>query len=303
MTELLYNNNFFINGAGPIEPADGWMLGNVDDGFRTTFGAEGIPPNPSGSTYIIALTSIATAGFQSTLQQFGVPTINSQAYNLTMWVYATGPGSAGDDMTIFPPGGPSSSQIFPAYNIWVPISVPYVASGPGNLTFLADNMDIRTVYIDFPSILAPIICYSGDSLVLVKDVQTNMVKEIEAREITQDNYQVFDISANEFIDIEANKKTGPVKFYALLKKDCISANVPSADFYITKGHYVFVDGKEIKAGKLKQAQIVKAPANEIVYSICTEQRTLIQVNGMAVYTYTLENWDKYLKEKMMQEVN
>ena len=82
----------------------------------------------------------------------------------------------------------------------------------------------------------------------------------------------------------------------IIAKDSFGENKPSDDFYVTSGHKIIIDGKEIKAGKIPQARRIKVDP-ENVYSIVTETRLPILVNNLVVIAYGHEEWLEYSRKK------
>lgn len=63
----------------------------------------------------------------------------------------------------------------------------------------------------------------------------------------------------------------------------------NADFYVTSGHRIMINGKEVKARDILQGKKVNIIPQKI-YTICTEKRIPIKINGLDVIT-----WDCYQK--------
>ena len=106
----------------------------------------------------------------------------------------------------------------------------------------------------------------------------------------------YSVKDDKFVPIKYNIVTGPTTRYMKIEKDALGTDKPVADFYITSGHKLVIDGKEIKAGKIPQAKRVKVKP-ELVYSICTDQRQIILVNGLSVIALGFEEWDEYSKKR------
>lgn len=305
MTELLANNNFTTPGDGNFEAAAFWEGSRPaqTDARRVQPAVAGIPAAPSGNTWVIQISNAVDNLVTGMVSQSGVPVIAGQSYTLTFNTLATGvvPEFDQDLSVAATAGGGFFPYTYPSLNTWYPISIPFTAiNNGGTLSFTAYQIGTaydRAVYIDQPSILAPLICYSGISQVLVKDIETNEIKELPVVEVDIAKHQVYDVAANAFIPILDNRRTGPTKEYVKIPQDSLGLGIPNRDFYLTRGHYLSIDGKEVKAKDVPTAIIEPAPRNEFVYSIITDPRTVIQVNGMAVFTYSPENWIKYLEAR------
>lgn len=299
MTELIYNNDFEIPGGSPMEPADGWVASEINEVFRidTTIVGSPVPTGPSGNQYVLQVFSPGAGN--SEVQQFSIPVIPGNNYTLNLNGYFEG---AWEELFISISG--TVEQFLPGdvpTGTWIPISVPFVATSAQTLTITLYG-EGASFFIDGPSALAPLICYSGISKVLVQNIADNLIAEIPAKDVDANQHLVFDTAANTFIPIVANKMTGPTKEYAKIPKDSLGPNMPSEDFFLTKGHYIWINGKEVKAKNIKTAVIEDAPNNEFVYSIITDPRTTIQVNGLPTFTFSPDNWAKYVNEKMKPDI-
>ena len=75
-----------------------------------------------------------------------------------------------------------------------------------------------------------------------------------------------------------------------------SNNVPNNDIYITDYHPIFLDGVEVVPSKIANIyQNIKHCKLEFpvaVYTLITEERTSILMNGLNVYTWNKEDFDK-----------
>lgn len=140
-----------------------------------------------------------------------------------------------------------------------------------------------------------IICYSGDSLVLARNRITKKVGEVKARDIIAGVHYVYDIKREKFVAVKHNIVTGPTTRYMKIAKNLLGENQPVVDFFVTAGHKLVVDDKIIKAKNIPGAQRVKVEP-EPVYSICTENKTVIMVNGLKVLAWGLPEWLDYSKK-------
>lgn len=140
-----------------------------------------------------------------------------------------------------------------------------------------------------------IICYSGDSLVLARNRITKKVGEVKARDIIAGVHYVYDIKREKFVAVKHNIVTGPTTRYMKIAKNLLGENQPVVDFFVTAGHKLVVDDKIVKAKNIPGALRVKVEP-EPVYSICTENKTVIMVNGLKVLAWGLQEWLDYSKK-------
>ena len=69
-------------------------------------------------------------------------------------------------------------------------------------------------------------------------------------------------------------------------------NVPNENFYITSGHKVIINGQKMKARKVPGAIRIKVKPT-MVYSICVDHESVIQINGMDVVAWGEQQWLDY----------
>ncbi len=156
------------------------------------------------------------------------------------------------------------------------------------LTFA--NAGLSVVLIDDVGVTLAAICYSGESLVYTKNTQTGEIGYIEAKNVYSKVHEVFSVDENKFVPVKLNVVSGPINQYRLIKKDVLGTDKPNADFYITSGHKIVVDGEMIKAGKLPFAKRYKLKNPEKVYSICVDGYKAILVNNLPVMAWDCNKW-------------
>ena len=141
-----------------------------------------------------------------------------------------------------------------------------------------------------------VICYAGDSLILVRNKFTGEKMEMKAKDITSSDYEVYSISLGKYVQIKSNVVSGTVQRLMKIEKDIFGKDKPNKDFYITSGHKIVIDGTEVKARHIPQAKRVKVKP-QYVYSICTHKKCTIWVNGLEVPTWNYQKWLEYSKRK------
>lgn len=147
-----------------------------------------------------------------------------------------------------------------------------------------------------------VVCYSGESLILTKNIITNEIKQVKAKKVYSDTHLVFDSENSIFVPVKLNIVTGNINRFMYIKKDSIDKSIPSSDFYVTSGHILKINGKMIKARDVNEAVRVSVPAQK-VYSICTDKKTTILINGMEVTTWGYADWIKYAKKIGLSWIN
>jgi hypothetical protein len=137
------------------------------------------------------------------------------------------------------------------------------------------------------------LCFRGDSIVTVLNKETNEEETKEAKNVVKGD--LVKSTTRDFVPVLANIVTFNATQYCLLKKDCLGVNLPNHDFYATPGHPIFVNGKEMKASEIPEAEKVTVDAEE-VYSFVTEEREYIKINNLDVCTWRPDKWDEYKKK-------
>lgn len=132
-------------------------------------------------------------------------------------------------------------------------------------------------------------CFSADSLILTKNIKTHVISEVRAANVYSDTHMVFNAKENIFVPIIYNIVSDPIGKFILIEKDSIEPNVPHTDLYITPGHMIYLNGKEVKARNVSQGKRINTEP-QTIYSICTRKRCPILVNGMGVMTWALNKW-------------
>lgn len=169
----------------------------------------------------------------------------------------------------------------------IPEDIIYDQRGPPYLRTYNNNVSIGA--FEFINIFN---CYSGDSDILIKHTITNEIKNIKARDLISGIHEVFNIDTQKFVPVKINIVCGLTNRFILIKKNSISDNVPLTDFYITPGHMVVINGKHVKARDIPSGIRVKTKP-QYIYSICTQHRCPIIVNGMHVLTWSYNKWISY----------
>lgn len=156
--------------------------------------------------------------------------------------------------------------------------------GPGFPRVINGGVDIGAF-----EFVAAVICYGGGSILMVRNRLTGEESKMPVKDIVAANYDVYSISQNKFVPIRSNVVTGTVNRLIKIDADSLGKDQPILDFNITSGHRLVVNGLEIKARHLPQAKRIKVKP-QYVYSICTDKRCTIWVNGLEVMTWSYQKW-------------
>lgn len=135
-------------------------------------------------------------------------------------------------------------------------------------------------------------CFDGEALVLVKTGET--IEEIPVKEVIANKHKVYDTKNQTFVMVKNNAVSYGATRLCLIEKGSIFDNIPHTDIKLTSGHYVIVNDKEVKAKYCQGAKKIKVPSQKI-YTICTNQRVPISVNGLEAMTWNATKWRSYSK--------
>ncbi|XWV25463.1 hypothetical protein QJ856_gp0297 [Tupanvirus deep ocean] len=260
--------------------------------------------NPHTGTYAARFVGNTT----SILLSQNLATTPGTTYTLSYWVAVDPVGNPGATFSVFwdgvliPGSTISAVSLLPYTEFTFTVTATNVTTP---LTFevnIPRGTGIILLYLDDVSVVPQAICYSGESLVLAKNIITGEISEIEAKKIQSNLHEVYSVNDDKFIPVKLNIVTGPTDRYRLIKKDSLGENQPSQDFYVTAGHKIVIDGIETKARDIPQAKRVKVEP-EMVYSICTDKHEPILVNNLPVVSWGLDEWLGSTKQKNIKWTN
>lgn len=205
--------------------------------------------------------------------------------------------NGGPTLTVMPnPGSPAINAGNDQITITNFTPIPQLFTPYGYQDQRGYKRFISTVDIGAVEFNSVPICYSGKSIVLVKNKTNGEISEIMVKDVYSDIHQVFSINSGDFVDVLANAITGPTTRYMKIKKDFFGPDQPNVDFYVTGGHKIVVDGQELKVNKIDNLERIKCQP-EYVYSICTKKREPILINGLSVMAWAYDNWVEYLDKR------
>ncbi|CAI2358371.1 Hypothetical protein MVR_LOCUS76 [uncultured virus] len=172
---------------------------------------------------------------------------------------------------------------------------PFDQRGPGFLRVVNSAVDIGAYESQF------VICFSGDSMLLVKEINSNQVLELPASQVTSTNHLVYNCKTDTYDPIVYNIVTYNCNRFVKLTSQHISSI--TRDTYITGGHYIMYEDRNIKASQVPDAQIEKLEYQN-VYSICLGKSGYVIINGLPVKAYGLDEWQRYcITKKLMWHNN
>ncbi len=287
------NNSAFNTGGISLSFANNFIIGNtvvaVNPGTAPDFSVSSSTITSIGSNFIGNASGTGTT-FTQPGDQAGsnITPINPMLLPLDNY--------GGPTLTMLPQSVPPSPLINAGNNVLVTTlyNIPQLqtAGQPidqrGFLRIIAGTVDIGAVET------GQFICISGKSMVLTKNILTDEIKEIFAKDLISYMHQVFDVISQSFIPVKYNIVNGPVTRFRKIPKNSIAENIPSEDLYITSGHKVMINGIIMKARDVPQAHRVKTKPQKI-YSICTKNEAVILVNNMFVMTWSKDKFLSHAK--------
>lgn len=285
MANLIINGGF-DNSNITVAP---WTQGTFTDGSL----------NVLNGTFQSSPNSAGLLGTTNSLLQTNIPTIIGQSYRLTFYSISVLGSGAGQGFNVQVNSDPAVPFVTQGANTFagVPQSqLIFVAdTTTTSIEFLRPVNNGTSIAIDTVVLVQVAICYTGDSLVYSKNIVSGEISSVPVSEIKSTSHLVFSTEKNKFVPIIHNIVSGPYTEFVILKKNVIADNIPNKDLYITSGHVVVIDNKEIKAKNVKGKCRVKLTPQKL-YSICTHDRQTISINNMNVMAYGKEEWDTYSVE-------
>lgn len=188
-----------------------------------------------------------------------------------------------------------------ASNQWsLQVSEPFTATAASMVLQFSRPATVGVAFnvnLDNISIIpAAVICFSGNSLVQTKSIETGEIKEIPAKLVSPLKHLLFSDTAKMYVKFSRNAKCSMTDTFILIPKDAINPNEPHTDFLITPGHKVKVNGVTMKAKQVPGAKKVKVEP-EPVYTFISHYEDTVIVNGMKVKTWSNYSWNKLVRTR------
>lgn len=99
------------------------------------------------------------------------------------------------------------------------------------------------------------------------------------------------------IEVLSVIRTGRTKQFILISPDSLGDNLPKKEVHIIAGHPILIDGREVCPENLcngNSIRMVNLDQGEDIYTLCTEKRTFVNVQGLQVGTWGRDAWDNFL---------
>ena len=265
---------YITNGNFESENLSGWTTtGNVFMGSI----APGLPPH--SGLYNASMKTVDN--INPTLIQKNIPTIKNTRYQLNFYASFGGP----DNMLLVTINNETTSitSVGSPY-AYSEYSVNFISGAePTTIQFDVRTIDKTVFLIDDISIIQLPMFYSGKSLIKCRNIKTNEISNVHAHNITAEHHEVYSVNNKKFIKVIHIIIAGPVQHFLLIDQDSIDIDKPFEKFYISLDHYT--GAKHIKVDP------------ELIYSICTENREQIIINGLEILSFSLTDWQTYTSNK------
>jgi hypothetical protein len=260
----------------------------------------GFPGNPNAivhsGTYSATISNID--GIQTSVSQINIPVVQGANYKINF--YAT-QAQAGSSLNVIIDGITYPTNINKDPTFFELFILPFTAStNTTSVIFEYTGPDGGSIYIDDVAIiLISALCFSGESVVHVKNIITNEISDILVEKLDPKVYHVYNTINNTFFPVLYNIVSGTTKRFIVIEKNLFADNMPSKDFYVTSGHKILFNGIEIKSRNIPGNKKLKVKSSKI-YTIVTEERMPILINNLPVMTYGYNEWINYANEKNLQ---
>jgi hypothetical protein len=169
----------------------------------------------------------------------------------------------------------------------------YIPGGDKDYNDLIFKIDYTPSYAIYNKNLnkLPSYCYHEDSLVFCKNIISGEESYQKVKDITEYTHHVYSTTKNKFIPFLLNSYIGKRSDnMCVIKKNSLGENLPFENFYITKKHPIFLNGKEIMPKKINNIERAKMTCK--INTICTYERDYILINGISVTTWKYEDFIK-----------
>jgi hypothetical protein len=157
-------------------------------------------------------------------------------------------------------------------------------------------------YVDEISIFHFMICYSGASIVMTKNIQTNEEALVRADCLDPSRHLVFRTDTKEFIPLKIVVRAGRTMQFFRFLKDSLGENQPSETFFITSGHHIIHNGVSTKVRDLPNRKRVNLVEPEDIYTLVCDVHCPILINNLQVIVYSMKEWERSRHSLMSMNV-
>ena len=187
----------------------------------------------------------------------------------------------------------------------VPLLLGSPAINAGDSSFVPDDILYDQRGETFPRIVnnsvdigafecqdVPELYIDCESMVMIREIQTGIIKQIPINQVFFGIHQVFDITNKKFIDVRSNVVTNSPNQLILLEKNALAPGKPNRNIKLIDDQEILINGTEIKASDITQSKKIRSDITYI-YSICTDYKTSIRINGLDIFTQNIDEWEQY----------
>jgi hypothetical protein len=163
-----------------------------------------------------------------------------------------------------------------------PLTVPFSITGLG--APINNSVSTGGIFTDTRSVIIVVdgLCLHENSI-----VHTSNLGEIKIKDLKSDSGAILVGLNGEEVKLVSNIRLANATKFVLIQKGAFGDS-PSEDTYIIDGHPIFVNSKEvlpinlINGTTIKYVDMESAP----VYTLVTENRTFVLVNGLPICTWS-----------------
>lgn len=134
----------------------------------------------------------------------------------------------------------------------------------------------------------PCCCVHESSVVQLTNGQSVEISSIK------DGDTIFDYQRKP-IQIKKNICCGRASEFIKFEKDSLAKQTPSQDLLILSGHPILFQGQEIECQFLSQGKLIHQDKKSRVFTLVTEQRSFINIQGVMVGTWSQEAFNNFLQ--------
>ncbi len=138
----------------------------------------------------------------------------------------------------------------------------------------------------------PCCCVHEDSLVQLVNGQMVEISQIKEGDMIYD-YQ------RKPVQIKKNICSGRSSEFVKFEKDCFAKQKPSQDLLMVSGHPILFQGQEVECQFLTQGKLIHQEKKSRVFTLVTEQRSFINIQGVMVATWSQKAFNNFLQNDSM----
>lgn len=215
--------------------------------------------------------------------------VNDTSSNIVASTTIPIPESSGFDIqTVFNDNFAYGAFLYTGSTLSTDLYTINLVDGSTNMLGSLDGIEADTISIGFTLDLLSVPCLRAETKVLLADGKLTELGDIKRDDL------VVDFKGNS-VRIVDNALFNSSNEFVFLAKGVIGKNLPQNDMYIRPGHPILYKGKEINVAKLgrfigkKKVRKIHLKNAVPVFSLITEKRTFVMMEGIPVCTWDEES--------------